>query len=178
MQKTSFFKKSTCIYNIYYNTSFEQNVKSGIFLEKISDHFPILIVTSQKPTKISQTKQVIYKRTFTKNSKNEFNKRIMDMSWNTILNCKNVDDAYDKFLDEFTDTYEQMFPIKKFELKPKEILNKWMTRGLLKSSRKKQILYQKYLKNKNNVNESNYKKYTRIFNKLKEKCKRTYYSKT
>ena len=60
------------------------------------------------------------------------------MSWNTILNCKNVDDAYDKFLDEFTDTYEQMFPIKKFELKPKEILNKWMTRGLLKSSRKKQ----------------------------------------
>ena len=51
------------------------------------------------------------------------------------------------------------------------------TQGLLKSSKRKQKLYNKFLKNKSLSNEENYKVYRRLFETLKCKSKKNYYNK-
>ena len=51
-----------------------------------------------------------------------------------------------------------------------------MTEGLQISSKKKQKLYDKFLKFKINENEKKYKTYKSLLKILKEKSKNTYYS--
>ena len=50
-----------------------------------------------------------------------------------------------------------------------------MTKGLVKSSKKKQRLYEKFLKNRNSEKELNYKQYKTLFESLKKKSKKNYY---
>ena len=51
-----------------------------------------------------------------------------------------------------------------------------MTKGLVKSSKKKQRLYEKFLRNRNPEKELNYKQYKTLFESLKKKSKKNYYS--
>ena len=51
-------------------------------------------------------------------------------------------------LETFLCLYEKAFPKAKINIKTKSLLSPWMTKGLLKSSKKKQQLYDKFLKNK------------------------------
>ena len=51
-----------------------------------------------------------------------------------------------------------------------------MTKGLAKSSKKKQRLHEKFLKNRNPEKELNYKHYKTLFESLKKKSKKNYYS--
>ena len=52
----------------------------------------------------------------------------------------------------------------------------YTTKGLVKSSKKKQRLYEKFLKNRNPEEELNYKQYKIISKSLKKKSKKNYYS--
>ena len=51
-----------------------------------------------------------------------------------------------------------------------------MTKGLLKPSKRKQKLYEKFLKKGTPRNESTYKAYKSLFESLKEKSKKIYYT--
>ena len=51
-----------------------------------------------------------------------------------------------------------------------------MTKGLQKSSKRKQKLYDKFLKSKTEENEKKFKAYKSLFKILKEKSKKIYYS--
>ena len=51
-----------------------------------------------------------------------------------------------------------------------------MNKGLQKSSKKKQKLYDKLLKSKTSENENKYKTYKSLFEVLKENSKKVYYS--
>ena len=72
--------------------------------------------------------------------------------------------------------YNHAFQIKELSLKLKTVFNPWMTKGLQKSSKRKQKLYDKFLKSKTNENEEKYKTYNSLFEILKEKSKKFYYS--
>ena len=63
------------------------------------------------------------------------------------------------------------------KVKTKSLLSPWMTKGLIKSSKQKQKLYEKYLKRKTYTNETNYKTYKNLFEKIKNKLKKVHYSK-
>ena len=84
--------------------------------------------------------------------------------------------AYNEFLRIFLGLYNEAFPKQKIKIKRKSFNSPWMTKGLVKSSKKKQRLYEKYLKNRNPVNELNYKQYKTFFKSLKNKSKKNYYS--
>ena len=49
-----------------------------------------------------------------------------------------------------------------------------ITRGILKSSRRNQKLYEKILKNKHSVNKENYNTFARLFGSIKPKSKKNY----
>ena len=51
-----------------------------------------------------------------------------------------------------------------------------MTRGIKKSSKRKQKLYNKFLKNRNNQNEYEYKNYKKLFESIKKRAKQNYFS--
>ena len=51
-----------------------------------------------------------------------------------------------------------------------------ITRGIAKSSKRKQKLYEKFLKNRSIQNEKIYKDYRKLFETITMKSKRKYYS--
>ena len=168
--------KQTCIDNIFCNFV-DLKIRSGVIQEKISDHFPtFLIVDNIFKKNISRTKKTVTTRIITKEKQSEFLKRLETVSWTNVIKEEDVNIAYDKFLDEFLYHYENTFPLVSREVKDKSFHNKWMTPGILKSSRKKQKLYDKYIKSKLASAQKKYKEYVKVFNKLIKKAKIYYYS--
>ena len=62
-------------------------------------------------------------------------------------------------------------------LKSKTLKNPWITKGILKSSKTKQRLYDKFLKSKTYEHEISYKNYRKLFESIKQRAKSQYYSK-
>ena len=73
--------------------------------------------------------------------------------------------------------YDEAFPEVEIKVKTKSLLSPWITKGLLKSSKTKSKLYNKYLKNKTYQNEMTYKNYKNLFESVKSRFKKQYYSK-
>ena len=86
------------------------------------------------------------------------------------------DEAYSRFINTFTELYDTAFPIYKIKVKTKSLLSPWITKGILKSSKRKHKLYDKFLKRKTYTNETNYKNYKNLFETIKFKAKKLYYS--
>ena len=55
-------------------------------------------------------------------------------------------------------------------------MNPWVIKGIVKSSKKKQKLYEKYLKQRTLENEKNYENYKSLFESIKKNSKKLYYS--
>ena len=62
-------------------------------------------------------------------------------------------------------------------VKSKTLKNLWITKGILKSSKTKQRLYDKFLKPKTFEHEISYKNYSKLFESIKRRAKSQYYSK-
>ena len=52
----------------------------------------------------------------------------------------------------------------------------WITNGIKKLSKKKQCLYQKFLKKRTGKNESEYKNYKKLVESVKQRSKKCYFS--
>ena len=63
----------------------------------------------------------------------------------------------------------------KITVKARNSFKPWITKGTAKSSKKKQKLYEKYLKNRNPKNVAMYKTYENLFEIIKRKSKKNYY---
>ena len=98
------------------------------------------------------------------------------VDWKHMLNenCRN--NAYNEFLRIFFGLYNEAFPNQNIKIKRKSFNSPWMTKGSVKSSKKKQRLYENFLKNRNPGKELNYKQYKTLFEPLKKKSKKNYYS--
>ena len=73
--------------------------------------------------------------------------------------------------------YDKHFPLKKIKLKTKDLKSPWITAGIKKSSKQKQRLYTKFLKNRNQKNETQYKNYKKLFESTKRHSKKPHFSK-
>ena len=62
-------------------------------------------------------------------------------------------------------------------VKSKTLKNRKITKGILKSSKTKQTLYDKFLKSKTYEHEMSYKNYRKLFESIKQSAKSQYYSK-
>ena len=108
-----------------------------------------------------------------------FNDSLMDADWSSVIDacdCGDASGAYDRFLIQFKDLYDKAFPIVSRGSKDKlRFKQPWMTRGLLKSSRKKANLYLKYVKNPTSANKSKFTKYRNKFKAIRLAAERNYY---
>ena len=66
-------------------------------------------------------------------------------------------------------------PNKEIEIKSKYLNTPRIAKGLRKSSKCKQRLYEKYLKTRSKENEETYKIYKNLFERIKKHVKKNYY---
>ena len=83
---------------------------------------------------------------------------LKEVNWKHLYSLADTNLAYEYFLLTFSGLYNHAFPVKEVSLKLKNVFNPWMTKGLQKSSKNKQKLYDKFLKSRTNENEKKYKK--------------------
>ena len=67
--------------------------------------------------------------------------------------------AYELFVRKYTTIYDKCFPLRKMKAKRFNLRKPWFTKGLAKSIRKKNKLYQSFLNSPNSSNENAYKSY-------------------
>ena len=96
----------------------------------------------------------------------KFKHKLRTVSWDIITNSSDTNKAYDNFIEIFSSLFDECFPKKKIELKPQKYNNPWINKGIKKSSKRKQKLYEKFLKNRNEKNKKLYKSYKVFLNPL------------
>ena len=76
----------------------------------------------------------------------------------------------------FSSLYEEAFLKLEIKIKQKKLISPWITKGIMKSCKQKQKLYNKFLKLRTKENEVIYKAYKNLFEAIREKSERTYNS--
>ena len=123
----------------------------------------------------SKSEQHIHKRIFNETSIESFRLRLREIKWDTLKTSNDSNLAYNEFLDTFTYLYDDCFVRVKIKVKAQNTFRPWITKGIAKSSKKKQKLYEKYLKNHNPQNLATYRTYKNRFETIKRKSKKSYY---
>ena len=163
--------------NIFSNNLSNGDFEAGIFKTDISDHFPtFLIVRNICNIKKSSTSAKVFKRNLTKTNLDSLKNAYNDTSWNDVLSSTSTNTSFSYFSKKIQNIFDKVCPLSEVKVKPKELQNSWMTNGLKKSSKRKQKLYNKFLKSRSIVDENNYKNYKNLFQKLLKKSKSNYYS--
>ena len=142
----------------------------------MSERFPVFVSlnSSSKIYKENQ-KTTIHERVMHDTKLTAFKKDLHNVNWNSINHSPEANSKYEPFFKIFSELYEKHFPLKDFQIKVKDLQAPWISKGLKKSSKQKQKLYIKFLKNKSTQNEQIYKNYKHLFEKLRKKAKQTYY---
>ena len=65
---------------------------------------------------------------------------------NAIKGFGDPNQSYVKFIETITQIYDDCLPKTKFKIKSNNKANPWTTKGILKSSKRKQKLYEEFLK--------------------------------
>ena len=98
------------------------------------------------------------------------------VNWQCLDQFENANEKYDHFLNIYVELYKKCLPLKTFKNKNKNTNKKpWVTKDIVKLSKKKHLLYRKYLRNRTLVRKESYKKCRNILNNLSRESKRKYY---
>ena len=160
-------KTATAIDHILTNSFCDTVFKTAIYKCYVSDHFPIcfIIPSPSKQERILNTKSIEL-----------FKQKLYKTSWDELEMSQNPDQAYKTFLTKFSGLYNIYFPTKMIKLKNKDLNSPWITKGIKKSSKRKQHLYEKFLKNRTEKHELAYKTYKRLFESIKKHSKKLHLS--
>ena len=168
-------KTATLIDNILTNNFVNTNLETGVIQTDLTDHFPTYLCTNNLTNTTQEENTTVYKRDINESSISYFRNLLIEMYWEPVLGISDTNRAYELFLKLFSKQYDQAFPVKEIKIKTKSLKSPWITKGLLKSSKKKQQLYEKFLKRRTFRNEQKYKDYKNLFEKIKNISKKSYY---
>ena len=166
---------STLIDNIFTNTS-EENTNSGVFTYDVSDHLPIFFISSQLTfNNVNQgnTNKLRKENTQTVMALNE---ELANEEWNDIFGEKDVNKAYEIFINKLIYYYNKNIPLVKNKHHNSKIKNPWITRGILRSIKTRNKLYKSYISKPSEHNLKIYKKYRNKLTDIIRTSKKTYYS--
>ena len=166
-------KTASLIDNIFCNGDTNNHgIFTGIYYTDISDHFPIFYIDNN--AKAKQKERFFTKRIYSQNNLEQFKNAMDSNDWSNILSSEDPQMAYSMFSNNFTEKYEQCFPLKTYKTGYKT-RKPWLTEGLKKSIDKKNKLYFRKQKTKKPEHEILYKKYRNNLNKLMHSAEQQYY---
>lgn len=141
---------STLIDNIFCNSS-ENNIIAGNIISCISDHFPqFLVLKYFKPTSPTVNNHSI--RDWKKLDENAFLETLGNINWDDILQIElqDVTHSFDVLVGTVNGLLDEYAPYKKITKKNNRRTksNPWITNGLLTSIHKRDLLYKRYIREK------------------------------
>ncbi|XP_065651285.1 uncharacterized protein LOC136079474 [Hydra vulgaris] len=146
-------KSSTLLDNVITNNFHNSRFKTGIIKTDLTDHFPIFLITESVTLNNATHKSTVFMRQINESSICQFKNLLNNyIDWNLVLQSHDVNNAYDLFLNQFSKMYDKAFPLKVKVINSKSVVSPWMTKGLLKSSRKKQKFLFEKTKKRSKVN--------------------------
>ena len=155
---------STLIDNIFTNNITCDDCFKGIFVNDISDHYPIFYVDI-KSRNINKADDFFYKRVYNQNNMNKFHELLNPNSLDDIFNMSDAQEAMTVFHSKLCSSHNQAFPLIKVK---KKYSNKfpWLSDSLKKAIKKKNKLYASLRKSFTKDKELYYKRYKSQLNKL------------
>ena len=105
----------------------------GIIKNEISDHFPIFLITDPiTSSEIKNKRTFLFKRTINTATKEKFKNVLARRTWDYIKEINNPNEAYSKFLYDFSSLYEEAFPKLEIKIKQKSLISPWIIKGIMK----------------------------------------------
>ena len=150
--------------------------KSAITKTDLLGHFPIAsAIKTNETTQIPLVKPT-YKRSCCEKNIDRFKNILHNRNWDDIKKIEDPNKAYKYFLHIFIDIYDNSFPRSEVKARFKSDQTPWITKAIAKSSKKKQTLYEKFLKNRTPENEETYETFKNLFETIKRRSKKKFYS--
>ena len=138
------------------------------------DHFPIFLTTD--PITSSEIKKnnraPLYKITINTATKENSKNILARKTWDYVKEIFNPNEAYRKFLYGFFSLYEEAFPKLEIKIKQKNLISTWITKEIMKSTKQKQKLYNKFLKLRTKEYKVIYKAYKNLFWAIRKKIEK------
>ena len=171
-------QSSTLIDNIITNVN-KQNVSSGILYSDISDHLPIfsLFSRSQCNQTLSRERNSLV-RIYTPEKIQRLNLDLSTEEWGDVLMLQSVEEAYKLFMTKLHYFLDRNIP-KTTAMKKssrKYIKKPWVTRAILKSIKKRNILYKASIRNPTITNVQKYKTYRNRLTSVLRESKKVFFS--
>ena len=166
---------ATLIDHIYTN-KLNIDIKSGIIITDVSDHFGIFSVVKNKIYNHKQKRNINHTRNYCQKNVEYFNRLLQDTDFISVLEANCAELAYTNFMTLYKNAYNIAFPLKTVAT-PKRYIKRlpWMTSGLLQSSVRKNKLLTVKLKFPSVTNIEKYKEYTAVYNRLLRLSKNKYF---
>ena len=101
-----------------------------------------------------------------------FKQHLYEINWKENETNQNPNEAYNIFIQKVLLLCDHYFPEKEIKVTKKYLKSSWIKKSL----KRKQCLYEKFVKNRNNLNESEYKNYKKLFASVKQRAKKLHYS--
>ena len=127
---------ATIIDHILTNT-FNRNIDSGILKVDILDHITIFFTSKAINIKASKDQVFVMKRDINLFTLSLFKEKLLEVDWGFLKTIQDPNEAYKYFLIVFGNLYEIAFPKIKIKVNSKNQLSPWITRGIIKSSKRK-----------------------------------------
>lgn len=170
---------ATLIDNVLINCYDSKTVTPYIVYNDISDHLPVFVQMKSMKFELKNSK-FITKRKYNSSSESAFLKCLQNTNWDIVLDSGDdydVNTLYTKFIQYFQEKFNYFFPLSKIKTNKRMNPRKpWITRGLVKSCATKEKLYKRFIKHPTPLNNSKYKEYRNILNKVLNKAQSFYYS--
>ena len=130
---------ATLIDNIFTN-QLHDNMKCGLLFSDISDHLPIFCIcleTRQTVNRKNKNDKIIV-REKNEHNYNKFREKLTEVNWSELEGFNDANQSYQTFHSRFSLIYNTSFPIK--QLKQKNLTKPWLSKGILKSIKKKKVI--------------------------------------
>ena len=127
--------------------------KSAIIKTNLSDHFPVVFAIKTYETTQRPVVKSTYKRSYCEKNIDKFKNILHNRNWDDTKKIEDPNKAYKYFLNIFIDIYDKAIPKSEVKVKFKSDQSPWITKAIVRSSKKKQRLYEKFLKNRTPKNE-------------------------
>ena len=163
-------KSCTLLDNIF--TNYKQLLKSGVITTDISDHLtPFVSINNSNKIQI-KNKAITYRVMANANLKH-FKQLLSRCDWYLP---PEPNYAFKKFENNINSCLNISCPLTTKTLnKNNNKINAWMSKGLLKSRKQKNKLYNKWIKSKHQTLRVQYDNYAKLYYKLIKKCKALYW---
>ena len=168
---------ATLIDNIYLKSKHFVNIHSTILVSDISDHYPIITCMGTKVKDSKKAPLIFEHRPTNTHQIDILRNELHSTVWDDIFLGGNVSECYNIFISHFQKLLDECIPIQKCIIPRRRVIKQaWLTPGLVKSSRKCQILYRKTVgKDRDSTGFNKYLKYRNTLNGIKRKTKETYF---